>query len=181
MPSTQCLDVVVSALQPTWICASGSVSRLNYANYETLSGVIAPAGASSATLTFTAFSTELGYDKLTVWRCTTMACTLGSKLLDGYSGSTIPNPVTSNTGFMLLQWSSDSLITYSGWSATWSSTAAPVLCSAGTYSSSGSGSIKELCLQLVFVELNTEVQVPHACYVWREHSSAVKVNHPDFQ
>ena len=66
-----------------------------------MAGIIAPTGASSITLTFTAFDTELNYDKLTVLGCVTYDCSQTAILLDAYSGSVIPSPVTSSTGIML--------------------------------------------------------------------------------
>jgi hypothetical protein len=98
-----CLNVTVSDSRPIWTCSSGSVQRLNYLNSETMSGLIAPTGKSTVTLTFTAFITEPYFDRLTVSSCTTVACTETTILLDQYSGSSVPSPLTSSTGFMLLE------------------------------------------------------------------------------
>ena len=85
-----------------------------------MAGIIAPTGASSITLTFTAFDTELNYDKLTVLGCVTYDCSQTAILLDAYSGSMLPSPVTSSTGIMLIIWHSDASNSRSGWGATWS-------------------------------------------------------------
>ncbi len=106
--------------QQTWTSPAGTVTRTNYGNYESMSGVIAPAGVSSITLQFTSFQTEQNYDIVIVKSCTAIDC-LQSTVLGQYSGSSIPSPVTSNTGVMLIQWTSDSIVTRSGWSASWSS------------------------------------------------------------
>ena len=106
--------------QQLWTRPAGFVRRLDYGNSENMSAVIAPAGASSVTLQFTAFRTELSYDFLSVWSCAVVDCAQTS-LLGRYSGPTIPGPLTSSTGAMLIQWTSDPLTTESGWSASWSS------------------------------------------------------------
>ncbi len=120
-PPWYCGTVSVSTNQPTWKCPSGSVSRMSYGNSEILSGLIAPTGAITITLTFTAFNTEERSDMLAVESCTTRTCSESTTLLSDYSGSSIPSPIVSNTGFMLIRWVSDQGVTSSGWSAEWSS------------------------------------------------------------
>ncbi len=122
MPSQ---TIVLSILQPvaTSSATSGSVQRTSYGNNEAMSATIAPTGAASVTLQFITISTESGYDLVTVKSCTAIGCSQTSEL-GRYSGTTIPSPVTSNTGIMLIQWTSDSATSSSGWSATWSSTRA---------------------------------------------------------
>ncbi len=73
-----------------------------------MAGIIAPTGAASITLTYTEFNTELNHDKLTVLGCVAYDCTQTAILLDAYSGTVVPSPVTSNTGVMLIIWRSDS-------------------------------------------------------------------------
>ena len=77
--------------------------------------------SAAITLTFNSFDTESGYDELTVSSCTTTQCSTVNVLLDAYSGSTIPSPVTSTTGIMLIEWQSDGSVTRSGWDAVFSS------------------------------------------------------------
>ncbi len=119
--ASDCGSVTVSANlpPPVWVCTTGNISRLNYGNNEDMEGIIAPTGAASVTLSFTAFETEQAFDKLTVHSCVTSNCTQTSILLNGYYGSVIPSPVTSSTGIMLIIWHSDASSTRSGWSATW--------------------------------------------------------------
>ncbi len=122
--STVCGSVTVSTTStitppPVWSCSIGTVSRLNYGSSEDMSGIIAPTEAASVTLNFTSFETELNYDKLTILSCTTLDCSQTSVLLDAYSGSVLPSPVTSNTGIMKLIWHSDSSNSRNGWGATW--------------------------------------------------------------
>ncbi len=103
-----------------WTDPAGVVERRNYGNGESMSGIIAPTGAFSIRLQFTFFNTELGYDFVTIKSCTAIDCFQNS-LLSSNSGSTVPAPVTSDTGVMMIQWRSDASVTYSGWAATWSS------------------------------------------------------------
>ena len=119
--SGSCLNEVLSSSQPPviWTCSSGQVSRLNYGSSESMSGIIS--ASAPVTLSFTAFETESGYDKVTLSSCPSTSCSSTLVLLDHYSGSTIPSPVTSSTGIMLIQWQSDGSGTRSGWSAVWSS------------------------------------------------------------
>ena len=111
--------MTVSTAQPpvVWTCPSGQVSRLNYGNSESMSGIIS--ASAPVTLNFTAFNTESCCDKITVSSCPTTACSTTVVLLNSYSGSVMPGPVSSSTGIMLIQWTSDSSFTASGWSAFW--------------------------------------------------------------
>jgi hypothetical protein len=111
---------LVHGQQQLWTRPAGAVRKVDYGNSENMSAVIAPAGAASVTLQFTAFRTEQNYDFLNVWSCTTVKCAQTS-LLGRFSGSTIPGPLTSGTGVMLIQWTSDEGTTESGWAASWSS------------------------------------------------------------
>jgi hypothetical protein len=116
----ECQMVLINLQQLTWTCPAGSVSRLNYNIDESMSAIIAPPGAASIALSFTAFATEYGYDYLTVLSCTTINCSAGSTSTLLYrSGSNIPGPITSTTGIMKLIWRSDEIITSAGWAATW--------------------------------------------------------------
>ncbi len=107
----------LSSAQSVWACLSGAVSRMDYANDEDMSVVIS--GGAPLTLTFTQFDTEQGFDWITVSSCTTAVCDEPVQLLYQYSGDTIPSPVTSSTGIILIQWHSDGSVAKPGWSATW--------------------------------------------------------------
>ncbi len=106
--------------QQIWTRPAGAVQKLNYRDSENMTAVIAPPGATSITLQFTSFQTEMNYDVLYVKSCTAVDC-VQTSTLGWYSGSTVPSPLTSNTGVMLIQWTSDDSTTNSGWSASWSS------------------------------------------------------------
>ena len=95
-----------------------------------MSGLIAPTGAISIILTFTAFDTEARFDILTVESCTTHSCAQRTTLLSAHSGPEFPGPIVSNTGFMLIRLVSEQSVTDFGWSAAWSSLG---LSTAGTF------------------------------------------------
>jgi hypothetical protein len=108
----------MSSQQQIWTSSLGSVERRSYEVLEDMSGIIAPRGATSITLQFDYFDTEESYDFVIIKSCTTINCSNTTEL-GKYSGSTIPGPVTSNTGFLLIKWNSDEIETFSGWSAHW--------------------------------------------------------------
>jgi hypothetical protein len=105
-----------------WTDAAGTIQRKNYGNSESMSGIIAPFGASSITLQFTSFSTENGYDFVTVLSCTTANCSQSTQL-GRFSGTSLPSLVTSDTGVMRIYWMSDNIVVSTGWSAAWTSDA----------------------------------------------------------
>ena len=111
--------MTVSAAYPpvVWACPTGTVSRLSYSNYESMSVVIS--GAAPLTLTFTEFDTEQGY--VSVYSCSTATCADGATSLLQYSGHTLPSPVTSSTGFILIQWYTGGSTAAQGWRAAWTS------------------------------------------------------------
>jgi hypothetical protein len=111
--------------QQIWTSSAGSVSRMNYGSREVMSGIIASNG--SVELWFCLFDTEAGYDFVTVSSCDSIDCSQTS-VLGEYSGSTIPAPVTSITGILLIQWTSDESNTASGWTAEWSASASAGAC-----------------------------------------------------
>ena len=109
-------------------CGSGSVGRLEqspnrYQNKEAMAWVIGLQAALSVTLHFTYFDTEGGWDFVYVFNCTDAACA-NPQLLQRFSGSALPADVTSSTGFMLVRWESDFSVTYTGWSAEWTTSVA---------------------------------------------------------
>lgn len=76
------------------------------------------------TLTFTAFNTESGYDFLTIYDGTNDTAPI---LLNNYSGTTIPNPVTSSGNNLYIKFISDESVNRLGWEASWSPYVAPSL------------------------------------------------------
>ena len=93
----------------------------NYADDERLLTLIQPSGATSVTLNFTAFDTELNWDYIFIYDGTTTS----APLLGQYSGTTSPGTVTSSGGAMLIEFRSDCSTNAAGWAANWTSNAVP--------------------------------------------------------
>ncbi|HEY0031599.1 MAG TPA: N-acetylmuramoyl-L-alanine amidase, partial [Bacteroidia bacterium] len=90
----------------------------NYADDERLLTLIQPTGATSVTLSFTAFNTELNWDYLYIYD----GATTSAPLIGQYTGTTSPGAVTSSGGSLLLEFRSDCSTISSGWAANWTST-----------------------------------------------------------
>ncbi len=99
----------------------------SYGNNQECYWLIAPPCASSVTLSFSAFDTEEGFDGLIIYDGITEDATE----LAVFSGSNIPNDITSSTGEMLLIFVSDHTVTNQGFSASYASTGT-AFCSAVT-------------------------------------------------
>jgi Zn-dependent metalloprotease len=89
----------------------------NYINNQQCAWYIAPPCASSVTLSFTEFDTELNYDGIIVYDDF-----YGTNILATYSGNTIPASITSSTGEMLVAFVSDFSTSLDGFEATYTST-----------------------------------------------------------
>lgn len=101
---------------PTGTFDDGSGSG-NYGNNQNCYWYIAPPCASSVTLSFSAFATENGYDGIVVYDDLELTNKLGV-----FTGSSIPTPITSTTGQMLVIFVSDFTTTLQGFNASYSST-----------------------------------------------------------
>lgn len=124
-------DIPASAT--TMTACSGNIydsggSGSNYGNQERKAWIIAPTGATTATLTFTAFSTEAGYDYLYVYAGNSPE----GDLLGKFDGNTIPGPFTSHSGKFYLEFRSDCATTGTGWAASYSCSTAPAACGSPT-------------------------------------------------
>ncbi|NTW33738.1 MAG: hypothetical protein HGB12_14150, partial [Bacteroidetes bacterium] len=101
--------------------ASGTFSdgsgASNYNNNLSCKWLIKPVNAGSVTLNFTFFNTQSNYDKIKIYNGETTSSTL----LATYSGSSIPASVTSNTGKMLVYFTTNGSTTSSGWDAKYTS------------------------------------------------------------
>lgn len=89
-----------------------------YGNNSDCSWLIQPTGASSITLNFTEFNTEQDFDGIIVYD----GDNLSSAILGTFTGSVLPNQVTSTGGSMLVNFVSDESVRGSGWVANYSST-----------------------------------------------------------
>lgn len=114
----------------------------NYGNNAQCSWLIAPPGATSITLSFTSFETQTGADGIIIYD----GNNTNTPVLGTFSGSSLPPPITSTGGEMLVVFTSNNTISAPGWSASYTSTGS-AYCSgttnltalAGTFSD-GSGS-----------------------------------------
>jgi len=89
----------------------------NYINNQQCAWYIAPPCASSVTLSFTEFDTELNFDGIVVYDDLS-----GTNILGSFSGNTIPSNITSNTGEMLVVFVSDYSTSLGGFNASYTST-----------------------------------------------------------
>jgi hypothetical protein len=88
----------------------------NYRNSENYTYTISPTGATSVTVTFSAFNLEANYDYLRIYNGPTTA----SPLIGTYTGTTSPGTKTASSGKMTLHFTSDGATTRAGYTATWS-------------------------------------------------------------
>lgn len=94
----------------------------NYGDDERTFYRIEPIGATSVTLTFSAFNLEANFDYLYVYDGDSET----DPLLAVLDGTTLPSAITANSGKMLLEFRTDCATTRSGWEASWTcSTTAP--------------------------------------------------------
>ena len=89
-----------------------------YSNDLACSWTISPYAAATITLNFTNFSTEEGFDYVSVYDGTGSTDSLIAK----FSGNAIPEEVVARTGHMYILFESDGSFTDAGWIATYSCT-----------------------------------------------------------
>ena len=108
----------------TFTTASGTLSdgsgTNNYPAHAMCTWFIAPVGATKVALDFTAFQTEQCWDFVKVSQCTDVNCRSQQLLatLTGYY--TASQRVIWTTGYMLVNFTSDAVISDSGFTASWS-------------------------------------------------------------
>jgi Zn-dependent metalloprotease len=122
---------------PTGSFNDGSGSN-NYSNNLQCSWYIAPPCATSVTLSFSSFSTELDYDGIVVYDSLDAANQIAI-----YSGTNLPPSVTSNTGAMLIVFISDFSTTLQGFSANYTSTGSSFCSGTTTLNTSDYGTISD--------------------------------------
>ena len=94
----------------------------NYGDNANCKWMIAPPRASQVYIKFKDFQTESCCDSVRVWQCLDTSCSGNATLLSTLQGS-YPNGavVTSTTGYVLVQFTSDFSVTSAGFQAHWSS------------------------------------------------------------
>lgn len=89
-----------------------------YANNSSCSWLIQPPSANSISLSFTEFNTELDYDGVVVYDGTDSS----APILGQFSGSDIPDMITSTSGVIYVEFLSDEALREQGWTANYTST-----------------------------------------------------------
>lgn len=89
-----------------------------YSNNANWTWYIDADGADHVVLTFESFTTEHNYDYVKVYEGNTVAT---SALIGSYSGSTLPEPITSNSNQLTVTFTSDYSVTGSGFTASYES------------------------------------------------------------
>lgn len=89
----------------------------NYLNGENCTLTIAPACATSISLSFVSFVTESGLDRIYVYN----GVNASAPLLFSGSGSLLPPLLTANTGKMHIVFQTDGSVVYPGFEANWNS------------------------------------------------------------
>ncbi len=120
-----------SATSSAILSAIGTISDGQgfYLSRKTCTWVIAPPNVTSIQLTFSEFATEKTYDTLTIYQCSSLACS-NPIILGSFSGVALPRPVTAGTGIMKLVFVSDQIVVDQGFTAVYVG-----LCPAGYYRS----------------------------------------------
>ncbi|MFZ4412009.1 MAG: CUB domain-containing protein [Bacteroidales bacterium] len=122
---------------PTGSFNDGSGSS-NYGNNQNCYWFIAPPCATSVTLSFSQFNTELNYDGVIIYDDLA-----GTNQLAVYTGTSIPSSVTSNTGKMLVVFLSDYSTTMQGFTANYTSTGSTYCSGVSTLNTSDNGTITD--------------------------------------
>lgn len=89
----------------------------NYSDDERNLWLFQPNNATSITLNFTSFSTELNYDYLFIYD----GNSIDAPLIGQYSGTTSPGTITSTGNSILVEFRSDCGTTAAGWAVNWTS------------------------------------------------------------
>ena len=89
----------------------------NYSDDERNLWLFQPNNATSITLNFTSFSTELNYDYMFIYD----GNSIDAPLIGQYSGTTSPGTITSTSGSILVEFRSDCGTTSAGWAVNWTS------------------------------------------------------------
>jgi len=112
-----CIGTTTNLTSQSGTFADGSAST-NYANNTDCSWLIQPTNATAITLSFSDFNTELNYDGVIVYD----GANNTAQVLGQFSGTSIPNSVTSTGGIMYVEFLSDPTVRGQGWTANYTST-----------------------------------------------------------
>jgi hypothetical protein len=91
----------------------------NYPSNANCTWMLAPPAVFATSISFPKFSTQPGKDLVRVFQCTDIGCS-EQQLLAELSGIyTYVQAVTSTTGYMKVEFTSDGSVNYDGFTATW--------------------------------------------------------------
>ena len=107
---------------------SGGASG-NYGDDERLYWLIEPPGATSVTISFTSFDLELNWDYMYLYD----GNSVHDDLIGVYTGTSTPGTITAESGSVLIEFRSDCATTNPGWTASYTSSTAPLSCPSGLY------------------------------------------------
>ena len=102
---------------------SGGASG-NYGDDERLYWLIEPPGATSVTISFTSFDLELNWDYMYLYD----GNSVHDDLIGVYTGTSTPGTITAESGSVLIEFRSDCATTNPGWTASYTSSTAPLSC-----------------------------------------------------
>lgn len=122
---------------PTGTFDDGS-GTANYTNNQQCAWYIAPPCATSVTLNFSTFNTELNYDGIVIYDSLQATNQIGV-----FSGTTLPASITSNTGKMLVVFVSDYGTVSQGFTANYTSTGSSYCSGVTTLNTSDYGTITD--------------------------------------
>ncbi|KPL13657.1 MAG: hypothetical protein AMS26_13590 [Bacteroides sp. SM23_62] len=157
-----------NCINETFTAESGIVDDnsgdLDYGINADCRKLIVPGDVMNITLTFTEFALENGNDYVRVYD----GSTTGDQLLGEFTGTSLPDPVTSSGGTMLILFTSNGSVGASGWAASYTSTPTPstpcrdetFTAPAGAFSDNSSDADYEN-----FADCRKLIQVPDADYI----------------
>lgn len=122
---------------PAGSFSDGSGSN-NYTNNQKCYWYIAPPCATSVTLNFSSFNTELNYDGVVIYDSLTATTPIAA-----YSGTSLPASVSSSTGVMVVAFISDFSTSLQGFSANYTSTGSSFCTGTTTLNTSDYGVISD--------------------------------------
>ena len=128
---------ITTLTTPTGTFDDGS-GTANYTNNQQCAWYIAPPCATSVTLNFSAFNTELNYDGIVIYDSLQATNQIGA-----FSGTTLPASITSNTGKMLVVFVSDYGTVSQGFTANYTSTGSTYCSGVTTLNTSDYGTITD--------------------------------------
>ena len=143
--SSYCSGVTILNTSDSGAISDGSGAN-NYCNNMNCSWLIQPPQAQKVTFNFTAFNLESGstdgksiFDAVEIYDGTSES----SPLLGRYTGSTIPNAVTSSGGSLFVKFYSDNDLNYSGWSGYYTSMQTPYCNGVATTLTTATGTLSD--------------------------------------